>query len=59
MSKVTINDQTVDFDAAVNLMDDDIREELHSSREWESDQAFANAYVEAHKAKFNEEFEVA
>ena len=30
--KVILDGQEVDFDACVNLMDDEIREELH--REW-------------------------
>lgn len=58
MSKVIINHQSVDFDAAVNLMDDEIREDLHSKTEWDSEQAFADAYCAAHAEKFSEEFTV-
>ena len=61
MSKqVTLNGKTIDFDAAVNLMDDEIREDLHSKMAPCSDQAFLDAYVEAHAAKYDgEEFQVA
>lgn len=60
MSKqVTLNGKTIDFDAAVNLMDDEIREELHSKLAPCTDQEFMDAYVEAHAAKFEgEEFQV-
>ncbi|SDK41378.1 hypothetical protein SAMN05216189_103750 [Pseudomonas delhiensis] len=60
MSKVTLNGQQIDFDAAVNLMDAELREELHSAQEWTNDQEFLDAYVQAHAAKFDgEEFQVA
>ena len=61
MSKqVTLNGKTIDFDAAVNLMDDDIRECLHNKMAPCTDQEFLNAYVEAHAAKYDgEEFQVA
>lgn len=60
MSKVILNNEEVDFDAVVNLMDDEIREELHSASEWKSEQAFIDAYVQAHAAKFDgEEFRAA
>jgi hypothetical protein len=60
MSKqVTLNGKTIDFDAAVNLMDDDIREDLHSKMAPCTDQEFIDAYVDAHAAKFDsEEFQV-
>ena len=47
----------VDFDAAVNLMDDDLRERLVNECEWESDQQFFMAYCVAHEKAFGEEFE--
>lgn len=64
MSKVIINGKPVDFDAAVNLMDDDIREHLNSTVAWDQDdsttyQNLVNAYAEAHVAKFGEDFQVA
>ena len=48
----------VDFDAAVALMDDDIREELHAELSPCSVQRFFNAYLEQHYADFGEEFRV-
>jgi hypothetical protein len=61
MSKqATLNGKTIDFDAAVNLMDDEIREDLHNKMAPCSDQEFLDAYVAAHAAKYNgEEFQVA
>jgi hypothetical protein len=57
MTQVTINGHEIDFDAAVNLMDDDIREELHAQG-IETEQAFLDAYTAAHRAKFGEDFVV-
>lgn len=48
-----------DFDACVNLMDDDIREDLHMEMAGEcNEQEFLDAYCERHLEKFGEEFEV-
>jgi hypothetical protein len=58
MAKVTLNNQAIDMDVAVNLMDDGIREELHTQKNWESEQHFLDAYIEAHKVKYGERFEV-
>lgn len=59
MSEVTnINGAVVDYEAAVNLMDDDIREELHNSQEWQSEQEFFTAYEKAHAEKYGEEWEI-
>lgn len=47
-----------DFDAVVNLMDDDIRKEIHYGLVADiTDQEFYNLYCKAHKLKFEEEFE--
>ena len=49
----------VDYDAAVNLMDDEIREEMHTRMAPCTDQEFIDAYVAAHAEKFSgEQFEV-
>jgi hypothetical protein len=40
------------YDAAVELMDDEIREELHNSGEYDTDEDFLEAYMEAHEAKY-------
>lgn len=55
---VTYNNDQVDFDAAVNLMDDDIREALHWSIAPCTEQDFFDAYCEAHEEKYGEEFAV-
>ena len=65
MSKVIVNGKSVDFDAVVELMDDDLREHLHSTvTDYDQDdpksyQNFVNAYAVAHAEKFGEDFEVA
>jgi len=40
------------YSAAVELMDDEIREELHNSGEYDTDEAFLEAYMAAHEAKY-------
>ena len=50
---VTLNGKPVDFDAAVNLMDDEIRERLHSKFDEGQEQEFLDAYVAAHAAKYD------
>ena len=61
MSKqVTLHGKTIDFDAAVTLMDDKIREDLHNKMAPCTDQEFLIAYVQAHAAKYDgDEFRVA
>lgn len=57
MTKVVLCGQMVDFDGAVMLMDDEIREAL--AGRYASDQDFLDAYVLAHAAKYDgEEFSV-
>lgn len=46
------------YNVAVNMMDDEIREELHRELAPCSDEEFLKAYMEAHEAKFNEEFQI-
>lgn len=50
---VTLNGKPVDFDAAVNLMDGEIRESLYSKFDEGQEQAFLDAYVAAHAAKYD------
>lgn len=54
---VMLNGKPVSFDAAVQLMDDDIREDLHHGN-FDSDQEFLDAYVGLHQTKYNEDFTV-
>lgn len=60
MSSQVINNsgKTIDFDAAVNLMDDELREQLHNQREWGSVQEFFSAYEQAHRGKYGAEWEL-
>ena len=51
------NGNKIDFEAAVMLMDDEIREQLHAE-DIEDEQAFYDAYCEKHYEKYNEEFEI-
>ena len=46
---VLVGRQRVDRDAVIALMDAEIREALHG-RVWASEQAFVDAYCEAHEA---------
>lgn len=57
MAKIKINGREFDADAVANLMDDEIREDLHE-RGFDTEQAFVDAYLAAHRAKFGEEFTV-
>lgn len=55
---VTLNDREILFSAAVALMDDDIREALHSEMSPCEPQEFIDAYAAAHAKKFGETFQV-
>jgi len=46
------------YNTAVELMDDDIREELHATLAPCTDEEFLTAYMEQHKAKYNEDFTI-
>lgn len=45
-------------DAAVQMMDDEIREELHRLQPWKTEQQFFTAYEKAHAEKYDEEWEL-
>lgn len=55
---VTYNNTQVDFEAAVNLMDDEIREALHTELAPCTEQEFFDAYCKAHEDKYGEEFAI-
>ena len=40
------------YNAAVELMDDEIREELSNSGDYGTDETFLEAYMERHEAKY-------
>jgi len=44
------------YNAAVELMDDEIREELCNSGDYGTDESFLVAYIEAHEAKYGADF---
>lgn len=46
------------YSAAVELMDDEIREELHREGNYTTEEDFLAAYMEAHEAKYNEQFTI-
>lgn len=48
----------INFDAAVMLMDDEIREALHEDMAPCTDQDFFSAYEARHEAKYGEEWEL-
>lgn len=58
MEKVVVAGLEVDFDAAVNLMDDETREEVHSAFSGQTKQDFVDQYAVAHRAKFGKDFVV-
>ena len=49
---------TLDFSAAVMLMDDALREEIHNTIAPCSDQEFFQAYEDAHQKKFGDEWDL-
>ena len=46
------------YDASVQLMDDDIREEIHREIAPCTDLEFLEAYIERHREKFGEDFTI-
>lgn len=52
------NGREVDYDSAVALMDDDIREGLHVTLSPCSEQDFFDAYLIAHYVKYGEMFTI-
>lgn len=56
MANVMLNGGMVDFDAAVNLMDDEIREAVHADLAPCTDQEFMDEYAKRHEEKYGEEF---
>ena len=52
------NGTKINFDATIELMDDDIREDLNLELAPCTDQEFFTAYEKAHAKKFGEEWEL-
>lgn len=53
-----LNDVEIYWDSAVNLMDDDLREELHGELAPCTEQEFFSAYEKAHAERFGAEWEL-
>ncbi len=53
---VKLHGQDRDYDACVNLMNDDIREALYTELAPCTDQVFLDAYCLAHYKKYGEDF---
>lgn len=53
---ITYKGKSYYFDAAVNLMDDELCKELHAELAGCSKQVFFDEYCERHMEKFGEEF---
>lgn len=50
--------ENFDWDAIVNLMDDELREQVHAELAPCSNEEFLTRYLELHEQKFGEEFTV-
>ncbi len=56
-NKVTLNGKQFDHDAVVNLMDDELRDELHCAMAGNcTEQEFVDEYIKRHKEKYGEDF---
>ena len=56
MAKVMLNGEMVDFDVAVNMMDEETCEEIHEDIAPCTDQEFIDEYVKRHEKKYGETF---
>lgn len=57
MKVINTNGHEIDFEAAVQMMDDEIREAVVSEG-YESEQVFFTAYEKAHAEKYGTEWEL-
>ena len=55
---INTNGKKIDFEAAVNFMDDEIRETLANDGKERTEQEFFSAYEKAHAEKYGEEWEL-
>ena len=58
MEVINMNGTEINYDAAVMLMDDEIREYLHFEIAPCTEQEFFTAYEKAHAEKYGEEWEL-
>jgi hypothetical protein len=61
MRKTVVNEYgvNIDYDFAVSMMDDDLREQIHGEFAPCTDQQFFDEYAKRHEQKFNEVWELA
>lgn len=55
---VTLHGKEINYGAAVDLMDDEIRDNLHCKLAPCADQEFLDGYAAAHREKYGEEFTI-
>lgn len=58
MKVINMNGTEINYEAAVMLMDDEIRESLHFELAPCTEQEFFTAYEKAHAEKYGEEWEL-
>ena len=58
MEVINMNGTEINYEAAVELMDDEIRESLHFEIAPCTEQEFFTAYEKAHAEKYGEEWEL-
>lgn len=58
MNVINMNGTEINFEAAVELMDDEIREDLNFELAPCTEQEFFSAYEKAHAEKYGEEWEL-
>lgn len=58
MDVINLDGCEINFEAAVSLMDDEIREALNRELAPCSEQEFFSAYEKAHAEKYGEEFQI-
>lgn len=58
MKVINMNGTEINYEAAVDLMDDEIRESLHFELAPCTEQEFFTAYEKAHAEKYGEEWEL-
>lgn len=58
MKVINANGTEIFYEAAISLMDDELREALHDELAPCTEQEFFTAYEKAHEAKFGESWEL-
>ena len=58
MNVINMNGTAIDFETAVSMMDDEIRESVHAELAPCTEQEFFTSYEKAHADKYGEEWEL-